>query len=161
MRYEINFISKIEENCNLCFNTQHISYKQNYTICNNITTEQVQNRNSHSTYCIYFEIPFMGYLETPFFLLNSFNHPQLSSVNPVLIAFGTLSLDHSKLHDFYSGLPQEPQSPRKKPEFGCPEKGACVPSDESRSDIHTTNHNRTISLSMPKLIWLQHYLMAV
>ncbi len=47
----------------------------------------------------------MGYLETPFFLLNAFHQPQLSSVNPVLIAFGTLSLDHSKLHDFYSGLP--------------------------------------------------------
>lgn len=51
------------------------------------------------------KIPSMGYLETTSFPPPSVHRTQLLSTNPVLIAFGTLSLDHSKMLNFHSGLP--------------------------------------------------------
>lgn len=52
------------------------------------------------------------------FLPLSLHWTQLLSTNPVLIAFGTLSLDHSKMLNLHSGLPEEPLSPRKQPTPG-------------------------------------------
>ena len=51
------------------------------------------------------KIPSMGYLETTYFPPPSVHRTQLLSTNPVLIAFGTLSLDHSRMLNFHSGLP--------------------------------------------------------
>lgn len=64
------------------------------------------------------KIPPVGYLETTFSPPSTIRRTQLLSTNPVLIAFGTLSLDHSKMLNFHSGLPQEPLSPRKQPTPG-------------------------------------------
>lgn len=54
------------------------------------------------------KIPLMGYLALPPpppSHLTLFHPTQLRATNPVLIASGTLPLDHSKMLDFHSGLP--------------------------------------------------------
>lgn len=67
-----------------------------------------------------------GLLGNYFFPSPSVHRMQLLSTNPVLIAFGTVSLDHSKMLNFHSGIPQEPLSPRKQPTPGCVRAGGGV-----------------------------------
>lgn len=54
----------------------------------------------------------------------------MASPNPVLIAFGTISLDHSKMFTSFSGFPEEPLSPRKKPGSVKPKQRSCAANGE-------------------------------